>query len=559
MRLLRRPALLSLIFIVFHSMAAANLGIAQDDTATKGIDTLVVCPEAFQESLGPWLAFRKQQGHHLRVIAPQTDPKALQKDIRRIAVESGSLNAIVLIGDTATAQGHVPTHHAKAKVNVHFGSQPTIATDNWYADLDDDTVPDVAIGRLTADTPKELTAIVDKIIAYETNNNLGPWRRKINVVAGVGGFGILADSIVESTTKWFLTTSIPSSYRVSMTYGSWRSPYCPVPRQFRAQTCERLNEGSLFWIYIGHGLPRTLDYVRVPGDYHPVFTANDVDRIACRNGAPIAAFLSCYAGAYDLRQDCLGEELLRHPGGPVAVLASSRVALPYGLGVLSTEMLNECFLKKKATLGEVLLYAKRNSMNETSADPRRRMLDGISKAISPVEATTLDERREHLYLVNLLGDPLLRIRQPQKVKIASPKRATSGETIEVKLTSPLSGEATVELVVRRDRLRFRPQPRKKYETTAAALTEFNDTYQAANNPVLITTKVKLTGEPQTVQLTIPPEATGSCHVQAYLQDGSSFAMGSTNISVRQPVSEDKASEPATAQTKPSGAAKPKQK
>ena len=527
---------------------SAPLDAAPLDAVTVNtVDTLVVCPNAFRGALAPWLAYRAKQGHAVRVIPPRPDSTTLREDIRRVAT-GGKLKAIILVGDSTasinrnktTSLHHVPTHHISAKVNIHFGSTPTIATDNWYADLDGDDLPDVAIGRLTADTSEELSAIVDKIIAYETNDDFTAWRRRINVVAGVGGFGILADSIVESTTKWFLTASIPASYRVSMTYGSWRSPYCPVPRQFRAQTCQRLNEGCLFWIYIGHGLPRTLDYVHVPGGHHPVFTAADVDRIACQNGAPIAAFLSCYAGAFDLPEDCLGEELLRRPGGPVAVLASSRVAMPYGLGVFATEMLNECFLSRRPTLGEMLLHAKRKSMQEGSTDVRRRMLDGIAKAISPVEATPADERREHLHLINLLGDPLLRIRQPERVKVKVPRRAVAGQTIDVSIESPFNGNATLELVVRRDRLSFRPQPRTKYAVTAAALSEFDKTYQAANDPRLVTQPIRLSGNsktsgPQTVQLTIPPEADGNCHVQVYLHNGSSFAMGSANISIRRPV------------------------
>ena len=39
---------------------------------------------------------------------------------------------------------------------------------------------------------------------------------------------------------------------------------------------ERLNEGCLFWVYLGHGQRQNVDYVHVPQGYYPI-----LDR-ACR-------------------------------------------------------------------------------------------------------------------------------------------------------------------------------------------------------------------------------------------------------------------------------------
>ena len=55
---------------------------------------------------------------------------------------------MLIVGDAAAdakaggPQLCIPTHLAEAKVNVVFGSEPQIATDNWYVDFDDDGVPD---------------------------------------------------------------------------------------------------------------------------------------------------------------------------------------------------------------------------------------------------------------------------------------------------------------------------------------------------------------------------------------------------------------------------------
>ena len=149
--------------------------------------------------------------------------------------------------DEALQARTVPAALIDAKVNVRWGSEPKIATDNWYADLDDDLSPDVAIGRLTADTPEELAVMVAKIIAYENSTDYTPWRRRVNFIAGVGGFGMLADSVIDIATKKLITGQIPAGYQTSMTYASLTSPYCPDPRRLPETAVARHNEGCLFW------------------------------------------------------------------------------------------------------------------------------------------------------------------------------------------------------------------------------------------------------------------------------------------------------------------------
>ena len=291
----------------------------------------------------------------------------IRKSIRNSA-RSGKLKAILLVGDAEpAAEGNpgvrarcVPAHRAKAKVNVKFGSEPEIGTDNWYADLDDDEVPDLAIGRLPVDTSKELTRVVDKILAYEKTQNHGLWRQRVNFVAGVGGFGGVLDGAIETSTKKLLTDGIPPAYQTNMTFGSWRSAFCPDPRRFHETAVARHNEGCLFWVYIGHGQPTGLDRVQVPGSQFHIFNCDDCNKLQAENGSPIAIMLACYTAAYDRGEDCLAEEMLRSPGGPVAVYGGSRVTMPYAMAVMSSEMLDEYFKHKPATLGEAILHTKRN-------------------------------------------------------------------------------------------------------------------------------------------------------------------------------------------------------
>ena len=326
----------------------------------------------------------------------------------------------------ASAARSISATLVPAKVNVKFGSEVDIATDNSLADLDDDGVPDVAIGRLTADSPAELDRIVRKIIAYDRSTDNGLWRQRLNFIAGVGGFGPLIDTAVETTTKKFLTDCIPATYTTSMTFGSWRSPFCPDPRRFHETTLRRLNEGCLFWVYLGHGQPNALDNVQVPGGAFHILGTKDVNRLTATQRPPIAVFLACYTGAFDQPKDCLAEEMLRADGGPVAVLCGSRVTMPYGMAVLGTSLMDECFTKHQPTIGEALLHAKRRSMEDDPQNLNRQMLDALAAVLSPSTESLVDERREHLSLFNLLGDPLLRLRHPQDISIEVPHDVDAG-------------------------------------------------------------------------------------------------------------------------------------
>src|SRR5207249_8729713 len=41
------------------------------------------------------------------------------------------------------------------------------ASDDWFGDLDDDGVPEIAVGRLAVQTSEQAAAVVQKLIAYD--------------------------------------------------------------------------------------------------------------------------------------------------------------------------------------------------------------------------------------------------------------------------------------------------------------------------------------------------------------------------------------------------------
>lgn len=515
----------------------------------QAVDTVLVCPPVFEAAMKPWSDFRRAQGHRIASINATLAPEEIRRQIRELA-KSGKLRFIVLAGDAdklppgdRSRRGYsVPTHYVAAKVNVRWGSEPEIATDNWYADFDEDHLPDAAVGRLSADSAAQLATVVAKTIAYESGgfpaggqrrgvSRDDEWRRRVNLVAGLGGFGALVDTAIETAAKSILADGIPADYVTTFTHASLTSPYCPAPEQFGETVIGRMNEGCLFWVYMGHGQPRELDRLQVGGVEHSILQANDVGRLQVRRGPPIALFLACYTAAYDARGDCLAEELLRAAQGPVAAIGGSRVTMPYAMSVLGVELLKECFVNRRATIGEMLLYAKRGMVLGGRDDPRSKQLDSLAALMSPSADELAAERLEHVHLFNLLGDPLLSLMHPGVVELHVAGTARPGDRLLISGNSEIDGVAAVELVVRRDRLTFKPEPRDDDWSSRESEEEYQRTYRAANETRLAMVRANVAAGRFQAQLVVPPQAAGACHVRVFVQGRGQFAAGAANVQI----------------------------
>jgi hypothetical protein len=371
--------------------------------AAAAPDTLVVCPAECRAALAPWESHRREQGHDLAIMEPPATARELHAKIRD-ADDGGNLKYVVLVGDVAA----VPTGYAEATINVRWGSEPTIATDQLYADVDIEGVdsgdgsPDLAVGRIPADTPEELAAFVRKVLRYEQQADHGSWRRQLDVVAGVGGFGPLTDALIEAAARNVFQQVVPPDYAV---------------RQLKAnpdETCAQISAGSFAWIYLGHGLPSMLDVADTPRGSRPILAARDVRRLRCGTNSPLAVLIACYTGAIDARDDSLAEELVLNEHGPVAVIAATRVTMPYGNTVLGCELLRAALAERANTLGEVWTRAQQKTLAAAASEDSLRMsLDAVARGVSPPPVDLAAERREHVLLYQLLGDPLLRLNYPQ--------------------------------------------------------------------------------------------------------------------------------------------------
>jgi len=430
---------------------------------------------------------------------------------------------------------------------------PTLCTDASFGDLDGDGCPDLAVGRLPAKTPKELERMLERSIVYESVAP-GPWNDTVHVTAGVGGFGVLADTAVETVTRRFLTEGIPDHFRLQMTYASCTSTYCPNPLKLRDAYIDRINGGGLFWVYIGHGAVNHLDYMQAGNAWLPIGEPDDAGRFRIRSRPPIAIMLACFTGAYDANVDCFAERLLAQESGPVAVIAGSRVTMPYGLSQLASEMINGCFRDRIETLGEVVHQAKRRIwIDDAHADREppaasrepgtgrvdirqryRKIITDMAIALNPGEHDLLAERREHVRLMNLLGDPLLKIPYPDTIAIDVSENLVPGSPAQVRGATLFGGKLVVELALVRDRLPEGVVPVAAYDGSPAQLEQMQTTYDTAND--LRISRYEQIIEPGKFLATIdvPSDTKGRCVISAYVYGDDRWAVGSQRVTVRKP-------------------------
>ncbi len=530
----------SLVLVIGNSTAYAQ--------ATAPYDTLVVVAPDLVPALKRWVDYRTSQGHRLLVVKGQRFAADNRDFIRRIVAAHRKIKNLVLVGDagdwTKSPTELLPTDHVIAEVNFMFGSEMEIATDNTYADLNGDATPELNIGRIVATDAQELERYVQRVIQYESDSSGQSdsgnqrWRRRINLIAGLGGFGSVTDGLIESTAKQIITDKIPASYNTSVTYGSWQSPYCPDPRLFSQTAIERFNEGCLFWIYVGHGDRQRLDKVRVPKQRFDILDDESAALLNCRSGSPIAIFLACYTGAIDSSRDCLAEQMVKQPGGPVAVICGSRVTMPYAMSLLSIEMAEEFFDGQCVTIGQLMRRSKLAMINPkpiAADDKYRQMIESMGQSLSPLPKQLQAEKREHLHLVNLLGDPLLRLKRPLNVDVQCASEATAGQTLKIKGTSSVAGQLTIELVYRRDRFRVRSKRRRKFESDDQKLADYQRTYQQAHDQVCVSKQLTIDAGSFEASIEIPSDVKGACEVRALVIGDESqkakIALGSRSIKI----------------------------
>lgn len=160
------------------------------------------------------------------------------------------------------------------------------AADNRYAAVvGDDILPDLMLGRISANTVAEAQAHIDKIIAYEINPPDGDWKHRILAVTDkpeIAHYPHMSDAILD---EYF-----PSEpFHAERVYWGW--DYTNLS-QAQAAIRNELNNGVFLVNYIGHGA------YTFWGNFGNLFGVTDIQNLQPNSNLAVVLAMTCMEGFY---------------------------------------------------------------------------------------------------------------------------------------------------------------------------------------------------------------------------------------------------------------------
>jgi len=437
---------------------------------------------------------------------------------------------LLIVGDAA-AGAPLDKAHVPSAVYFEPFDGSNVATDNLYADMDGDHIPDLAVGRIPLATDAEVDVVLEKTTRYESTYEVGDWNKRLNLFASTSGFGDVLDAQIE-TLVFAIVEDIPYDYDITLTYAKQTSPYVFVPEKFSDMVYDRLNQGSLMMAYVGHGNTDSFADLVWNGKSFPILdTAQLGQRIEAVHKPPLLTLIACLTGAF-ASGDSVSEQILRTKNGPVGILSSTEISHPYANAIFIRELAQGLTTAGDLTAGELFVDAKRRMVK--TDDALRRSIDmQVAAFVGVNQQGAL--KRSHQYMYTLFGDPAARLAYPKqkaKVTVASAHVAPGAEVaVAASFAGLAKGQAHVTLEVKRTTISgtIAAVPADGDATRDAVIAA---NYATANNRIIAEKTAAHDGAAFSTTLAVPANAApGDYFIKVYADDGKLDALGSTKITV----------------------------
>jgi hypothetical protein len=315
-----------------------------------GADVVIIGYRSFLPQLARLVAYHERQGLKVALVDVQDlydeftfgahAPEAIKDFLARARAEWHPAPRYVLLGGDATSDPrnylHQPARDFVPTKTVDTQYMET-ASDDWFADFDNDGVPEMAVGRLPIRTQAEAAVVVDKIIGYEQGP--APTSHQALLVSDTG-----FEPATASLSR-FLPSAM-SAVRVNRSDG-------PTDAAVRGRILDVLDRGPSVVNYYGHG---AVDIWTGAG------LLESADAAALKNAGRLSLFvmMTCLNGYFiDPQRPGLAEALLRAPyGGAFAVWASSGLTEPSDQIRANEELFRQLAATSSPRLGDAMVRAK---------------------------------------------------------------------------------------------------------------------------------------------------------------------------------------------------------
>jgi hypothetical protein len=335
-------------------------------SATNQADYILIAPQAFLPAAEPLLVRRQSQGLRARAVSLEEvagvfgHGEASGEAIRNFLTyayhswQRPSVRYVVLLGDGSYDPRNFTGVSAPAPLPALFvktsylltASDPALAAVNG-----EDEVPDLAVGRLPAQTVEEAEGLVGKLLAWEDSGQ------------GLRGQAVLvADNPDKAGDFEANVQDIAESY-----FGQ-RSPKLLLLRQLgsglRDAIRDAFDEGASYVSYVGHGATAVWASENVWNSW-------DVASLQAQSEQPVMVTMNCLNGYFVAADfDSLSEAYVKAQGrGTIAAFSPSGLSLDSPAHVLHRALTEELVRGGHERLGDAVVaaqavYAKTGLMPE---------------------------------------------------------------------------------------------------------------------------------------------------------------------------------------------------
>lgn len=262
---------------------------------------LVICHSSFLTQIADYVNWKKQKGIDTELVDWSTictTAAQLQTYIQNRYISDNTITYVQLVGDA----GQIPTLSITYSGSTG-GSDPTFAlvagSDNY---------PDIFIGRFSAETSAQLTAQINKTVAYERDlTTSASW------LTQAMGISDQASTLGDDNETDIQHMNNIRTKLLNHGYSSVDQIY--EPSASAATVTTNVNAGRGFINYVGHGANT---YWVTTG-----FSNSNIDVLSNGNKTPFIMDVACVNGNFTVTT-CFAEAWLRKAnGGAVAMYASS--------------------------------------------------------------------------------------------------------------------------------------------------------------------------------------------------------------------------------------------
>ena len=238
---------------LFNARSVSDFYDEHPDLMKCPVKMLVVANRMFEDVMQPWIEWKTQKGFYLDVKYTDeigytsADIKAYVKQ----QYETEYPTFLVLFGDQEQLPPSIVSGYDTQKV-----------TDNYYASVDDDYIPDMYCSRMCCETVEEMSSLIEKVLQYEQYTMPNPsYLENALLIAGYDSWYNTA--VAQPTIKYVNTYYYNEEHGYNNVYTYLSTPY--------SGCYNHLSDGVGFALYTAHGLEYCWDY--------PRFAVSDVDNL----------------------------------------------------------------------------------------------------------------------------------------------------------------------------------------------------------------------------------------------------------------------------------------